>query len=29
MNDIYKIIEEYNVNEKNIDCIWWYDCWYA
>ena len=31
MDDIYKNIEEYNLNKKtrNIDCIWWYECWYG
>ena len=30
MDDIDKNIEEYNEKKtKNIDCIWWYDCWYA
>ena len=30
-NDIYKNIEEYNLNKKwkNINRIWQYDCWYA
>ena len=29
--DIYKNIEEYNLNKKtqDIDCILQYDCWYA
>ena len=31
MDDIYKNIEENNINKKqeNINCIWWYDYWYA
>ena len=31
MDDIYKNIEENNPNKKqeNINCIWWYDYWYA
>ena len=31
MDDIYKNIEEYNPikKQKNINCIWWYDCWYG
>ena len=31
LNDIYKNIEEYSINKRiqNINCFWWYDCWYA
>ena len=31
MDDIYKNIEECNLNKKNknIVCIWWFNCWYA
>ena len=31
LNDIYKNIEEYSTNKRiqNINCFWWYDCWYA
>ena len=31
MDDIYKNVEDYNPNKKtkNINCIWWYNCWYA
>ena len=31
MDDIHTNIEEYNLNkkQKNINRIWWYDCWYA
>ena len=31
IEEVYKNNEEYNTNKKtkNIDCIWWYDCWYA
>ena len=31
MNDVYKNIEEYNLNKRcqNIDCFWWYDFWYT
>ena len=31
MNDVYKNIEEYNLNKRrqNIDCFWWYDSWYT
>ena len=30
-SDIYRTIEEHSSNKKtqNIDCFWWYDCWYA
>ena len=31
MDNIYKYIEKYISKQKtkNIDCIWWYDCWYT
>ena len=30
MDDIYKNIEECNLNnKKKVDCIRWYDWWYA
>ena len=31
MDDIYKNIEGWNPSKKrkNINCIWWYDCWYV
>ena len=31
VNHIYKNIEEYSTIKRmqNINCFWWYDCWYA
>ena len=27
MHNVYKNIDDYNPY-KNINCFWWYDCWY-